>query len=670
MIVRRRSRGVRAVNPVTKIETLRWANAPEAHLAGMPRILNVPADVFDLRDRKYQPTLAPLPDHLPHVRGRMKIPIRSQDREGACTGFPMAAVVNRLMAEREKRFDASPRFLYENAKRYDEWKGAEYEGSSIRGAMKGFLKHGVCSWEDLPYEPGETYDRLPARALAGAKDRPLGAYFRVSTSSINDLQSALSEVGVVLASAQVHRGWEYPVPNARAGNGAEGRGRGRSTGGLPRIVRPRRAHPLGGHAFALVGYDREGFVIQNSWGTAWGAGGYALLPYEDWLVSRMDAWVCQLGTGSVQPEVDRRVAAGVFTAIRVSESSIQGHYLAVRNGVMDDSAPFRSGHEDLLDIARRVVAFARRRGTARNPAPLLLYAHSGLAGEKEATAYILDAKTRFLGRGIYPLHFIWHTGFWETVTDLLLGQARKVAATEGEERIEGWLRDKLIEAKDQTLELLLRPLGGPVWREMNGDASEACYGPDVIGDPPPGGSAGPVFDLLDAIRGAADRAGVSLGWHLAGHSAGATFHCRLLDWFSRNDVPVQSCSFVAPAVTCSLFRRTVMKHATLIRRFGLHTMPDRDERDDDCLEIYQKSLLYLVSWSFEKHGDHKLLGLDRHVRADEQGSTRAVDSAVKGWLVRNAELDFHRPDRSGPSLHGSFSRDPATLEAIIRRILG
>jgi Papain family cysteine protease/IPT/TIG domain len=37
---------------------------------------------------------------------------------------------------------------------------------------------------------------------------------------------------------------------------------------------------LGGHAIAAVGYNATGLVIENSWGSAWGAGGYATLGWD------------------------------------------------------------------------------------------------------------------------------------------------------------------------------------------------------------------------------------------------------------------------------------------------------------------------------------------------------------------------------------------------------
>lgn len=46
---------------------------------------------------------------------------------------------------------------------------------------------------------------------------------------------------------------------------------------------------LGGHAVAVVGYDKYGYIIKNSWGTMFGNGGYITLPYSDFKVVR-EAW--------------------------------------------------------------------------------------------------------------------------------------------------------------------------------------------------------------------------------------------------------------------------------------------------------------------------------------------------------------------------------------------
>lgn len=38
---------------------------------------------------------------------------------------------------------------------------------------------------------------------------------------------------------------------------------------------------VGGHCVAIVGYNKSGFIIRNSWGTSYGSKGYGLLPYSD-----------------------------------------------------------------------------------------------------------------------------------------------------------------------------------------------------------------------------------------------------------------------------------------------------------------------------------------------------------------------------------------------------
>lgn len=45
----------------------------------------------------------------------------------------------------------------------------------------------------------------------------------------------------------------------------------------------------GGHAVACVGYNEEGLIIRNSWGSSWGSNGYCTLPYSQ-LNKIYEAW--------------------------------------------------------------------------------------------------------------------------------------------------------------------------------------------------------------------------------------------------------------------------------------------------------------------------------------------------------------------------------------------
>lgn len=37
----------------------------------------------------------------------------------------------------------------------------------------------------------------------------------------------------------------------------------------------------GGHAIAIIGYDKEGFILRNSWGSTYGNNGYTVIPYDE-----------------------------------------------------------------------------------------------------------------------------------------------------------------------------------------------------------------------------------------------------------------------------------------------------------------------------------------------------------------------------------------------------
>ena len=39
---------------------------------------------------------------------------------------------------------------------------------------------------------------------------------------------------------------------------------------------------VGGHCVLCVGYNKQGFIIRNSWGTSWADHGYITIPYEEY----------------------------------------------------------------------------------------------------------------------------------------------------------------------------------------------------------------------------------------------------------------------------------------------------------------------------------------------------------------------------------------------------
>lgn len=241
---------------------------------------NALRDRQDDRDHPYEPK-GSTPESLPLKKYlALDLPILDQREEHACTGFALAAVIHclerrRSRSNRKGTTLVSPRMLYEMAKRHDEHPGVDEPGSSARGAIKGWHKHGVCSWDLWPYRPDEIDRELTAARRRDAETRPLGEYQRiVDPKDLDVTRNALARHGIVLAMAYAHPGWRGVAPSGR-------------------IPYPNKRTST--HAFALVGYDRDGFWLQNSKGVGWGRGGFGHISNEDWQEHARDVWVVTLG---------------------------------------------------------------------------------------------------------------------------------------------------------------------------------------------------------------------------------------------------------------------------------------------------------------------------------------------------------------------------------------
>ena len=89
------------------------------------------------------------------------------------------------------------------------WAGTAYEGSSLRGALSGFFRNGVCRL-DLSPDDGSDEWVLTYEINKDARENRLGAYYRLQ-ADLSDFHVALQEVGVIYASAQIHENWKEPT---------------------------------------------------------------------------------------------------------------------------------------------------------------------------------------------------------------------------------------------------------------------------------------------------------------------------------------------------------------------------------------------------------------------------------------------------------------------------
>ncbi len=662
------------------------------------RTFDARPDRIDLRDRQYQPKLVNLPDQHPapdfiaqNLPGYAAALVLDQGKEGACTGFGLAAVVNYLKWKKNKYSlegiaPASPRMLYHMARLYDEWPGEDYEGSSCRGAMKGWSRHGVCSEALWPYRgPGGTPAFVPPKPGwdGEAARSPLGAYYRIDKACIADIQSAVVEVGAVYCSADVHKGWFFKKTDA------------------PAIIPWNGEKPVGGHAFAIIGYTEDGFIIQNSWGSAnWGYQGFAILGYEDWVANGTDAWVAALGapmcvaaSEAVSPRANARPLqpaglasasqpgkAGVAKAVKpLEEAQAYLHSIVLGNNGLPINRLLTA--ENAAGAVRRAARdepadwLSAQPGGA--PPKVAVYAHGGLNSEEDSVCRIQMLAPYFLANGIYPIFVTWKTGALECIGDMLDDAAREIFQTKPSMRDEGmWqaIEDAVAEARDRTIEVACETLlVKPIWSEMKQNAAAAAL--------PEAGAAllaGHLLALKDRFP--------ALELHLAGHSAGSIFLGHLLPLLG-GGLSVATLSLFAPACTVpfAVERYGAALAAGTLQAKAAHVDAMTDERERaDTVGPYGKSLLYLVSRALETRHKMPLLGMEWAWRPfspdgpwnDEPETRRALEE----WAKRSAGMGLRLHDKSREYVstgtgqirlaHGSFDNDVDVVSRMLERMRG
>jgi len=615
--------------------------------APVKRQLDARPDTMDFRDLMYVPTLIEVPTHVALTDYmKYRVPVLDQGQEGACTGFGLATVANYLLIRRRVVSDKMPvsaRMFYENAKRYDEWPGEDYSGSSARGAMKGWHKHGVCAEKDWPYKLAkkDPQGMTDARTSA-ARRRPLGAYFRVNHKDLIAMHAAIAEVGVLYATASVHEGWNDV--------GAKG-------------LIQQSPSITGGHAFAIVAYDAEGFWIQNSWGTDWGRKGFCHISYDDWLDNGSDIWVARLGAPVALRSAEGTAQAHAATAaqsVAYAYADLRPHIVSVGNdGKLRPGGEYGTTEQELAQIFSEDIPRVMKDWPVKR---VLLYAHGGLVGEQAAVQRLAEYRPALLGSGVYPLAFIWRTDYWTTLTNILQDAVRR-------RRPEGFLdsaKDFMLDRLDDALEPLARALTGKLqWDEMkeNGQAVSS-----------EGGAAWLVATQLKVL--AAKFPGLEI--HVVGHSAGAILHGPLLQRLTGAlGLKVKTCTLWAPACTVELFKQDYLPaiKSGAIGRFAMFALTDKAEQDDNCARIYNKSLLYLVSDAFEAkpripllRDGVPLLGMQKFVERDAELAAFFKDGGGELVLAPNNEPEGSLR-ASQARHHGDFDDDMATVQATFARML-
>ena len=658
------------------------------------RRLNARPDPPDLNDRPYTPPPVNLLAQWPvqaEVQRRLPVYaeaglILNQGDEGACTGFGLAGVVNHLrwvQAGCPAQFESvSPRMLYNMARRYDENSGDSHQGASCRSAISGWFNHGVCldaHWPYTPSDPTPPHFGYAQQAL----QHTLGVFYRVQISAITDLQAALQTVGAVYASCFVHEGWAHLPGVADLPQGHDD---------LPVIAFDGVVRRDAGHAFALVGFNERGFVLQNSWGPAWGAHGFAVISYEDWLAHGMDAWVVALGVPGLvaggaaarhpHPPTHRPPGQAALNPPDPhrpwTHAQLAEHALMVGNdGRM---SRYLTADERSRSLACQATVLPDRWFRAQpadQPKRLLIYVHGGLNSEADGLKRCQALGQVFERNGCYPLFVVWKTGLLESLGDLFSQWRQRQPAATGWGQALWAQTDALIEST------VGRPLARPIWSEIKENA-QLAWQHHRAGDQL-------VHALVDLIQLWGDQ----LQIHLVGHSAGSLWLGHLISALQARPAAtgrpaldaVRSVHLYAPACTVA-FANQHYAGTDILPRTHIAVLSDALERADNTALVYRKSLLYLVSNALEADRRTPILGLQRvfDTEQDEHAwdGAAATGETLRAW--HRAVADSHLasrlqvlhddkvltalPDIRQPASHGCFDNDIPLLTSTLQIICG
>jgi len=198
-----------------------------------------------------------------------------QGRRGTCAPISGAAIreIRRSMNLGKWTDDdrLSPEFIYFHR-----------EYPAARG-MHGRDVFRILHERGIPPESFHPYGResKPGRkAYKEAKKNRIGGYAKVTTP--DGLKQALYHYGACYMSLPCYND---SAEFWRRKNGLS----------LPRSHKGQRGV---GHAVVVVGYNKYGFILRNSWGDNWNGDGHTILPYKDW--SRV--WECWVPLADIEKD--------------------------------------------------------------------------------------------------------------------------------------------------------------------------------------------------------------------------------------------------------------------------------------------------------------------------------------------------------------------------------
>jgi hypothetical protein len=314
------------------------------------------------------------------------------------------------------------------------------------------------------------------------------------------------------------------------------------------------------------------------------------------------------------------------------------------NGRLSSSGAYRTGKGDLDALVRLHMEAARKNwGVAPSePVDVAIYAHGGLTDENSAAQTAAQWIPALYDARIFPIFFMWETDLWSTLKNRFEDLVRDLP------RPTGGLVDQLKRFWNQRLERALAPAGSFIWDEMKQNAESISKSEE----------SGGILLYRSALRSpyfAPDKVRL----HLIGHSAGAIVHSHLVRQLADRGWKFESVNFLAAAATVKIFQDTILPRVRdgSVKHFRSFQLTDAAEQQDPtCKPMfgYGRSLLYLVSESFEQGVRTPILGMERY-----------FSGGVGALGLPNVQCYPAPGPATASTTHGGFDNDQRTMRSVI-----
>lgn len=255
----------------------------------------------DIRDYH----LATIESSFPEEFELLMPAVKNQGTVGSCVAHAIATVMEYYNEKQHKQtIPMSVGYIYGNRVSSD-YRG---EGMYLREALKDACKEGNVIYTDLPanIEVPEIF------WLVGEKKEILAPRVTIRTTSYvrvtneQEIKTALlNECPVVFVIP-----WYLDTIVVRG------------------VVKTSKKVLQGHHCMVIYGWDKKGWKIQNSWGTLWGDGGRATLPYDTEITQAFS--VIDELVGDIEIKKPYKDAGALVTAIIRIINNILGFFTSLK----------------------------------------------------------------------------------------------------------------------------------------------------------------------------------------------------------------------------------------------------------------------------------------------------------------------------------------------------